>query len=101
MSSPLTWICPLDYGNFFQSIFVVAAQRIKEVKFSGGVAGATSFRNDHWRPEKAFLPQQPVDNGWHIGPRYPDPGPAHNPPVMIWYDFKAAGILPAEVKETE
>jgi len=68
--------------------------RIREITFSGGVASATSYHSDHWRPENAFKRQLPVDNGWHIGP---GKTPAQSPPVMIWYDFKAEGIRPAEL----
>ena len=68
--------------------------RIKEVKFTGGVAGATNFHNNAWRPEGAFMPQMPLHKGWHTGP---SSGPAINLPVMIWYDFKADGVRPSEV----
>jgi hypothetical protein len=68
--------------------------RIREVKFSGGVAGATSFY-PNWQPEKGFTSQIPVDQGWHAGP---GSGNAYSPPLILWYDFKTAtGIQPAEV----
>ena len=70
---------------------------MKEIEFIGGVAGATSYRRDHWRPENGFKRQQPVDNGWHIGPLTPQTV-AHPTPVMVWYDFKSAGFRAAEVK---
>ena len=69
---------------------------IKEVEFSGGVAAATSYQTDHWRPENAFKKQQATENGWHIGTEATGKEP-QNPPVMIWYDFKSDGIRPAEV----
>jgi len=69
--------------------------RIKEIQFSGGVVGASSYRHDHWHPGYAFKKQLPVDNGWHIGPASGDV--SHNPPVMLWYDFKAEGYRAAEV----
>jgi len=71
--------------------------RIKEVEFSGGVAGATSYHSDHWRPENGFKKQQPTENGWHIGGHDTTNKEAGNPPVMIWYDFKSDGIRAAEV----
>ena len=71
--------------------------RIKEVEFSGGVAGATSYYSDHWRPENGFKKQQPTENGWHIG-YDTTKKEAGNPPVMIWYDFKSDGIRAAEVR---
>lgn len=69
--------------------------RIKEVKFSGGVAGATSHYNNDWLPSEAFLPNQPVSQGWHSGPpQSPPPGLF---PQLIWYDFKTEGVRPSEV----
>ena len=76
-------------------VFLHTVYRIKEVKFAGGVADATHFLWQEWRPERAFMSQLPVDNGWHLGP---NSGPAFNLPAMIWYDFKSEGIRPAEVK---
>jgi len=66
--------------------------RTREVKFTGGVAGATSFYNNNWRPENAFVHNDP-GKGWHVGP----PGKPPGPPAMVWYDFKSAGIRAAEV----
>jgi len=68
--------------------------RMKEVKFTGGVAGATNEYSNDWRAELAFIPQTPVEKGWHTGPKS---GPALNLPVMIWYDFKSDGVRPSEV----
>jgi len=62
--------------------------RMKEIEFTGGVAGATSHSGGHL--EKAFARQQAINNGWHVGT-------TRNLPVMIWYDFKAPGIRAAEV----
>jgi len=71
------------------------AHSIKEVAFTGGVAGATSFHNKDWPPEKAFRPNQPIDSGWHLGPDWTRPS---NMPVMIWYDLKSwPGVRPAEI----
>merc|ERR1719193_2880665 len=67
---------------------------IREVKFTGGVPGATNFYSANWRPEAAFLPQMPLGKGWHSGPPGDAPGLF---PLMIWYDFKAEGVRPAEV----
>ena len=68
--------------------------RIKEIEFQGGVAGATSFYSNHWLPENGFKRQSLEGNGWHIG----SPPTSQSPPVMIWYDFKAEGFRPAEVR---
>ena len=66
--------------------------RIKEVKFVGGVAAATSIHNNNWRPESAFKPYLPENKGWHVNDK------TRSLPVMIWYDFKSEGIRPAEVR---
>jgi len=68
--------------------------RIKEVQFSGGVAGASSIYSNDWLPDNAFKVQQPTEIGWHIGNAAKE---AHNLPLSIWYDFKSEGIRPAEV----
>jgi len=68
--------------------------RIKEVKFAGGVAGASTHYSINWLPDEAFRFDQPVAQGWHTGP---EGGPPQTLPVMIWYDFKSSGIQPAEV----
>jgi len=68
--------------------------QIKEVKFTGGVPGASYYLNGDWRPEKAFMQQYPVDNGWHVGPVGE---PSRNPPVSVWYDFKTMQIRPDHV----
>merc|ERR1712136_446703 len=68
--------------------------QIKEVKFTGGVAGAKYF-SANGRPEKAFTPQLPVGNGWQVGSL--TGGAAVNPPVSVWYDFKTIKIRPDQV----
>jgi len=68
--------------------------RIKEVKFEGGVAAATSIRWDSWSPAKAFMKQMPIDNGWHAGP---SSSPSNTLPQSIWYDFKTILVRPAEL----
>jgi len=68
--------------------------RIKEVKFNGGVAGASTFYTSDWLPDEAFRFNQPEGQGWHSGPHE---GPSQTLPVMIWYDFKSSGVQPAEV----
>lgn len=65
--------------------------RIKEVKFAGGVPGASSQYSDSWVPEKAFEIQSAGTSGWQTH------GSARSLPVMIWYDFKSEGIRPSEV----
>jgi len=94
--------------NFYQKIILIAAliaaasadpapvNRIKEVKFFGGSADATSFLDHNWMPEEGFQKQMAINNGWHIGP-IKGPRAAQNLPVMIWYDFKTRSIKPAEV----
>ena len=77
---------------------------MKEIVFSGGVAGATSFRGpgDNWKPDWAFVPHSAVDHGWHVGRKNPSPETqCHGTPVMIWYDFKAEGFRPSEVRAIE
>jgi len=64
--------------------------RIKEVSFTDGTAGATSFWDENSSPNQGFFGHQP----WHLGAKNGPPSPL---PVMIWYDFKSTGIRPAEV----
>ena len=68
--------------------------RIKEVEFTGGVAGARSSYGQA-QPAKAFERDLPPDQNWHSGMRG---GPVSNQPIIVWYDFKSAGIRPAEVR---
>ena len=72
--------------------------RIKEVEFTGGVAGASSYHSNAWRAEGAFSKQQSTEKGWHTG--YDASGKEPQTlPVMIWYDFKSDGIRAAEVRK--
>ena len=73
--------------------------RVKEVKFSGGVASASSYHHpshwgEHWRPENAFKRQTEVDNGWHGGGQ----SVSHSLPLTVWYDFKSRSVRAAEVR---
>ena len=69
---------------------------MKEIRFGDGEAGATSV-DSTWVPANAFKFNQPISTGWHTGKRG---GPPHTLPVMIWYDLKNDGVIPAEVKKT-
>ena len=69
--------------------------RMKEIRFGDGEAGATSV-DSTWVPANAFKFNQPISTGWHTGKRG---GPPHTLPVMIWYDLKNDGVIPAEVKK--
>jgi len=68
--------------------------RMKEIKFGSGEAGASSFHSNPWRPEMAFKHNIRVGKGWHTG--YVE-GRANPLPVMIWYDFKSESFRPAEM----
>jgi len=72
--------------------------RIKEVKFEGGVAAATSYYDNRWVPANAFTEQNKIDGtniGWHSGKN--TGGVSANLPQYIWYDFKTISIRPAEI----
>ena len=70
--------------------------RVKEVQFSGGVAGASSFHPaNNWRPENAFTRQRAVDGGgWSGGP---SDSRSYSLPLSVWYDFKSRSVRAAEV----
>jgi len=68
--------------------------RIKEVKFEGGVAAATSDHGTSWLPARAFMKQMKIDNGWHAGQAS---GVSQTLPQSIWYDFKTISVRPAEL----
>ena len=82
-----------NFYSFIVPLFILSylVYRIKEVSFTDGTAGATSFWDGNSSPIKGFFGHQPY---WHLGPRNGPPSPL---PVMIWYDFKSTGIRPAEV----
>jgi len=77
------FICQISQGN-----------HIKEIKFGSGLAGATSFLSDNWKPDNAFKHNLRVGKGWHTGPA---DGHATPLPAMIWYDFKTEIYRPAEI----
>ena len=63
----------------------------REVRIMDGRAGASSFYDETWNPENAFMPDTLF--GWHAGPRGVIPKPF---PVFIWYEFRDA-VTPAEI----
>jgi len=74
-------------------------REIKEVRFEGGVAGASSrLYNDRSGPENAFMRN---DQSWMSGKNASGEGKYVFFPHLIWYEFKTGNApVPAEISFT-